>query len=176
SLQKKIKPGEFVVIDQFIDRTKNRKDTFYDGPITTHISGANPYCPILQKTAYDTIWAQKISGHNGGTAVVISGPRFSSKAESQWFSKMGWDVVNMTQYPDMVLARELEMCYCGIALITDYDIGVDGVEPVSVEDMLAIFQQNMEKIKTVIFEMVDTIDTSTPCSCHSALQGARFND
>lgn len=124
SLQPNIKPGDFVVLDQFIDRTKNREDTIFSGPITTHVSTAYPYCPQLSKLAFKCGKRLGIEIHPKGTVVVIQGPRFSTRAESEWFTKMGWHVVNMTQYPEVVLAREMELCYAAISLITDYDVGI----------------------------------------------------
>src|SRR5450759_3862177 len=107
SLQAFIKPGDFVICDQFIDRTWGRKDTFYDGPKTVHMSSAHPYCPETRNLAIDICKSLGITVHEKGTVVVIQGPRFSTVAESRWFSKMGWDVVNMTQYPECYLAREM---------------------------------------------------------------------
>ncbi|MBI5465026.1 S-methyl-5'-thioadenosine phosphorylase, partial [Candidatus Gottesmanbacteria bacterium] len=141
SLQKEIKRGDFVVLDQFVDRTRGRADTFYDGPETIHISTAYPYCPELSKLAYASAKKLKIPVHPKGTVVVIQGPRFSTKAESEWFTKMGWDVINMTGYPEVVLARELEMCYCAIALATDYDVGIvvsEKLPPVSTEEIIKV--------------------------------------
>ena len=118
SLQGHVKPGHFVICDQFVDRTSGRKDTFYDGPITTHVSAADPYCPILREHAVTVCQQQGVVVHPAGTVVVIQGPRFSTKAESHWFTSMGWEVINMTQYPECYLARELEMSYVNISVIT----------------------------------------------------------
>ena len=115
--------------DQFVDRTYAREQTFYDGPRVVHISTAEPYCPELREHSIAVGRELGITVHERGTVVVIQGPRFSTRAESQWFSKQGWEVINMTQYPEVVLARELEMCYVNIALITDYDAGLEGGQP-----------------------------------------------
>jgi 5'-methylthioadenosine phosphorylase len=107
--------------------------------------------------------------------VVIQGPRFSTRAESQWFTRMGWEVINMTQYPEAVLARELEICYLNVSLITDYDVGLEGmpdVAPVSVEEVIRVFNENNEKVKTLIHELIPNIPEKRGCSCGSALQGA----
>ena len=109
SLQKHVKPGDFVVSDQFVDRTNGRKDTFFDGPIVTHVSPADTYDPELRQIAIDACRKNNISVHETGTVVVIQGPRFSTKAESKWFSDAGWEVINMTQYPEAYLCRELGM-------------------------------------------------------------------
>ena len=110
-----VKPGDFVVCDQFVDRTSGRIDTFYDGPIVTHLSSADVYDPVLRGLAIDTIRDHGIEVHDRGTVVVIQGPRFSTKAESKWFSDAGWEVINMTQYPEAWLCRELGMAVVNIA-------------------------------------------------------------
>jgi len=120
SLQPKIKRGDFVICDQYIDRTRHRKDTFFDGPRTIHVSAADPYCPELRKIAIKACQKNKVRVHKKGTVVVIQGPRFSTRAESKWFTKMSWEVINMTQYPEVILAKELEMCYANISLATDF--------------------------------------------------------
>ncbi|MDQ2688622.1 MAG: S-methyl-5'-thioadenosine phosphorylase, partial [Armatimonadota bacterium] len=128
SLQTSIAPGHFVITDQFVDRTTGRADTFYDGPVVTHVSSAEPYCPQLRQLALDATRSHGVPVHESGTCVVIQGPRFSSKAESRWFTQMGWNTVTMTQYPEAILARELALCYVNIALVTDYDAGLVGGE------------------------------------------------
>lgn len=176
SLQPEIKRGEFVICDQFIDRTKGRRDTFYDGPVVTHISSADAYCPELRRLVADVAEERGITVHRAGTAVVINGPRFSSRAESEWFTKMGWHVVNMTQYPEVVLARELELCYCAISLVTDYDVGLVArglVEPVSIEEILLLVKQNTDRVRQLIFELVKRIPSERDCSCATALKDAR---
>lgn len=155
SLQKEIEPGHFVVCDQFVDRTKGRYDTFYDGPITSHVSPAELYDPTLRQLAIDVIREKGIRVHEHGTVVVIQGPRFSTKAESVWFTKMGWDVINMTQYPEAYLTRELGMAVVNIALATDYDSGVVvGGEAVTAHDVLEVFKQNAENAREVVLELI----------------------
>ena len=127
SLQPEVEPGHFVVCDQLVDRTYGREQTYFDGPGAVHVSLAEPYCPQLRRWRSSRSTAQGITVHDGGTVVVIQGPRFSTRAESVWYRDLGWNVVNMTQYPEAALARELGICYVSIALITDYDIGVDGL-------------------------------------------------
>jgi len=147
SLQAQVKPGDFVVCDQFVDRTSGRPDTFYDGPIVTHVSPAETYDPILRKLAVETIRDHGIECHETGTIVVIQGPRFSTKAESKWFHDAGWEVINMTQYPEAYLCRELGMGVVNISLITDYDSGVHaGTDAVTAHDVLAVFNSNAERI------------------------------
>ena len=155
SLQKEVEPGSFVVCDQFVDRTNSRADTFYDGPIVTHISPANTYSKPLRDLAVKTIRAHEIECHDGGTVVVIQGPRFSTKAESKWFHDAGWQVINMTQYPEAYLCREMGMAVVNISLITDYDTGVfSGTEAVTAHDVLEVFQKNAERIKKVVLDLI----------------------
>lgn len=177
SLQSHIRPGDFVVCDQFVDRTSGRKDTFYDGPITTHISTAEPYCPTLRKMAVEIGRELGVTMHDGGTCVVIQGPRFSTRAESLWFTRMGWSVVNMTQYPECVLALEQEICYVNIALVTDYDVGIvaeGGAEPVSAAEIINVLNANNERVKKLIFEMIKRMPEVRDCPCASALKNARL--
>jgi 5'-methylthioadenosine phosphorylase len=155
SLQRDVAPGDFVVCDQFVDRTRNREDTFFDGPIPSHLSSAETYDPTLRQIAIDVIREHGIPVHERGTVVVISGPRFSTKAESKWFSDAGWEVINMTQYPEAFLCRELGMAVVNISLITDYDAGVhEGTEAVDAQSVLEVFQQNAARIQKVVLEMI----------------------
>lgn len=160
SLQTHIKPGEFVVCDQFVDRTWGRKDTYFEGPETKHISGAEPYDEHLRDLAVKVCGESGVTVHKNGTIVVIQGPRFSTKAESRWFSKMGWEVVNMTQYPECILAKELEIPYVNISLITDYDAGLEGneeIKPVTEEEVLRVFSENNERLKDIIYNMIEKL-------------------
>jgi 5'-methylthioadenosine phosphorylase len=176
SLQPRVKPGDFVVCDQFVDRTWGRADTFYEaGPVVAHVSAADPYCPALRKLALDCGRDLGISMHDRGTVVVIQGPRFSTRAESAWFSSMGWEVVNMTQYPEVVLARELELCYLNISLITDYDVGLEGdpsVRPVSVAEVEEVFSRNNERIRALLLRLIPRIPHERSCPCPAAMGGA----
>lgn len=178
SLQKDIRPGDFVVLDQFVDRTKGRVDTFYDGQIATHVSTAFPYCPQLRNLALKATKNLKVRVHGKGIVVVIQGPRFSTAAESAWFTRMGWDVINMTEYPEIVLAREKEMCYCAIAIATDYDSGLVAggeVQPVSVDEIVKMFQKNITKAKGIVLAMIKNWPKRTTCNCQKALNGTRFS-
>jgi len=176
SLQSNIHPGDFVVLDQFIDRTKGREDTIFIGPITTHISAAYPYCPQLSEIAVKCGKNLGIKIHPQGTVVVIQGPRFSTRAESEWFTKMGWQAVNMTQFPEVVLAREMELCYAAIALITDYDAGIASqkkVKPVSVEEFSKVFKENNEKALKLVYKMIAKMPKKRICQCSQSLKGAK---
>jgi 5'-methylthioadenosine phosphorylase len=175
SLQANIKPGDFVICDQFVDRTNSRIDTFYDGPHTTHISTADPYCPELREIVLKEAEAIGIITHSKGTVVVIQGPRFSTKSESRWYSGQGWEVINMTQYPEVALAREMEMCYVNISLITDYDVGLEGnpgIKSVTSRDVVKIFKDNNEKLRKLLFKVILKVPDKRHCSCSSALKGA----
>jgi 5'-methylthioadenosine phosphorylase len=155
SLALHVKPGDFVVCDQFVDRTSGRADSFYDGPIVTHLSSAETYDPVLRQLAIDTIRDHGIEVHERGTVVVIQGPRFSTKSESKWFSDAGWEVINMTQYPEAWLCRELGIAVVNISLITDYDAGVhEGTEAVTATDVLQVFQANAERIQKVVLDLI----------------------
>ena len=175
SLQPHIKPGEFVVCDQFIDRTSGRPSTFYDGSKIAHVSCADPYCPEMRKLAIDSCNNLNIPVHEKGTVVVIEGPRFSTKAESQWYQKSGFEVINMTQYPEAALARELAMCYTNISLITDFDaglVGQDGVPAVDAKAVVEIFNKNISKVKDLVFEMVKNMPSERICECKNSLANA----
>ncbi len=174
SLKKDVGPGSMVVCDQIVDRTKARRDTFYEGPRTTHVSFADPYCPTLRPIAVEALRSLEIETHATGTVVVIEGPRFSTRAESKWFASQGWEVVNMTQYPECYLARELEMCYANISLITDYDVGLEGMAPVSRDAVIEIFNANNQRLNAAISEIVARIDVDADCSCRHALEEAQF--
>ena len=155
SLQLHVKPGDFVVCDQFVDRTRTRPHTFYDGPIVTHLSSADTYDPTLRALAIATIRDHGIEVHERGTMVVIEGPRFSSKAESKWFTDAGWEVIGMTGYPEAWLCRELGMAVVNIALITDYDAGIhEGTEAVDAQSVTEVFAKNADRIKGVVLDLI----------------------
>jgi len=178
SLQAKIKPGDFVICDQFVDRTYGREDTYYHGPEVIHIIGADPYCQSLRKIAVKACQSLKIPCHEKGTAVVINGPRFSTRAESAWFTKMGWDVVNMTQYPEVVLAKEQDMHYVNISLATDYDAGVvaeENLPPVNIEEVLTTFKNNIERVRGLIKEIIRNLPLDNlDCDCHNTLKNSKL--
>jgi 5'-methylthioadenosine phosphorylase len=174
SLQPGVKPGDFVICDQLVDRTRSRPGTFYDGPATTHISFADPYCPTMREQAVAHARELDIPVHERGTVVVIEGPRFSTRAESAWFAAAGWEVINMTQYPEAVLARELELCYANISLITDYDVGVEGMAPVTNDEVVRVFNENNDKLRKLLFAVIPALPEKRDCPCVTALTGARF--
>ncbi len=175
SLQPNIAPGDFVVNDQFVDRTNSRADTFFDGPEVTHVSSADAYCPQMRQLAVGSARQNAVTVHETGTVVVIQGPRFSSKAESRWFTQMGWNIVSMTQYPEVILAREMELCYVTLSLVTDYDAGlVSDTAAVEAHDVLAVLAQNTANVKRVLKTMLAEMPADRVCSCAQSLKFARM--
>ena len=157
SLQPDIHPEEFVVLDQVVDRTWGRDTTYFDGPEVNHVSFADPYDPALRATAVAACKAEGVTVHETGTVVVINGPRFSTRAESRSYTDQGWHVVNMTQMPEAVLAAELKIPYAAIALITDYDVGLSGLEgiaPVTMDEVFATLERNAARVRDVLFRAI----------------------
>jgi 5'-methylthioadenosine phosphorylase len=167
SLQPDVHPGQLVVVHQLVDRTHGRPDTFHDvgaadggpgsSPPVHHQAFAEPYDAALRSTLVAGARSVGADVVDGGTMVVINGPRFSTRAESVWFRQMGWHVVNMTGYPEAVLAAELGIRYASIALVTDHDAGVDGRQPVSMDDVFAMMRSNLAMVRQVIAAAVDAI-------------------
>jgi len=172
SLQPHIKLGDFIICDQFIDRTTGRQSTFYNGPITVHISTADPYCPELRKLAIQTSKKLGIRTHERGTIVVVEGPRFSTKAESQWYKSFRWEAINMTQYPEVTLAREMEICYLNISLVTDYDVWQ--TNPVTHSEVIKFLSKNVENVKRLIKTLIPTIPKKPHCTCSQALKETKI--
>lgn len=161
SLRFEMKPGDFVVTDQFINMTSGRKDTFFEKPNVNHLSSAHPYDDKLRQLALEAANECGIRAHDGGTVVVINGPRFSTRAESKMFAMLGADIVNMTQYPEGYLALEAAIPVVNIALITDYDAGLEDhpqVKPVTNEAVVRVLNENSEKVKQLIFKLIDRIE------------------
>ena len=170
SLREELKPGDIVFVDQFIDRTTRREQSFYTGKQVCHISVAEPMCPELRRTLIKAADDINIITHNTGTYVCIEGPRFSTKAESRMFRMWGADVVGMTLVPECVLAREAEICYSSIATVTDYDVWKD--QQVSVDVVFKTMSENVEKVKRVISEAISKIPKERGCECKNALKDA----
>lgn len=166
SLQPEVGPGTVVVPDQLVDRTSGRADTYFDSG-GVHTSFADPYCPSL-RTAITGLGDVV----DGGTMVVIQGPRFSTRAESRWFAAAGFGLINMTGYPEAILARELELCYAAIALITDVDAGVEVGEGVRGIDVFAEFEKNIPKFKGLVRAAISRVAgerTCTHCRRHAGV-------
>ena len=171
SLQRRIAPGDLVMCDQLVDRTWGRADTYFDTPQVVHVSWADPYCEELRAISLAAAEAEGATVHDGGTVVVIQGPRFSTKSESTWFRGQGWDVVNMTQYPEAYLARELGICLSAMAVVTDYDAGIDGVAPVSYDEVMRVFEANIERLRAILARAIAAIPSKRSCACNDATGG-----
>jgi len=170
SLQEEFEPGQIAIVDQFIDFTKKRDYTYYDGAQTVHISTADPFCSELRDIFIKEAKRLKVPHHNDGTYVCIEGPRFSTRAESRMFRAFA-DVIGMTLCPEIQLARELEMCYVSLAMITDYDVWAE--HPVDVETVLRTMGENMDKIKALIQGALPRIPESRKrCECPDTLKAA----
>jgi 5'-methylthioadenosine phosphorylase len=176
SLKPELGPGTFVVPDQVVDRTWGRPHTVYDmeGPVV-HVAFADPYCQPGRAAVLDAATAAEPLV-DGGTLVVINGPRFSSKAESAWHAAQGWSLVGMTGQPESAVARELALCYTAIAMVTDHDAGVGGESAVTHADVLQIFASNLERLRDLLWRAVERLpatepDESAPCTCRRVLDG-----
>lgn len=169
SLKEDIPPGTIVLPDQFLDMTKGRAYTFYDGPKVAHISMADPFCPEVRRVAGDVAERQSIPCRIGGTYVCIEGPRFSTRAESRTWRTLGGDIVGMTLVPEINLARELGMCYTTLALVTDFDVWAE--RPVTAKEVAETQKRNLEKAKKIIFGTIPAIQKRS-CSCRNVLDEA----
>jgi len=170
SLREDYAPGDFVITDQFIDRTKGRPDTFYEGGRLCHISSADPICPQLHDFFVGHARKLGLRFHPTGTYVCVQGPRFSTRAESKLFRQWGADLVGMTLYPECVLAREAEICYVSVAMVTDYDVWAE--KPVSTQEILETLQENSANFKRLIMEALPGIPEERTCGCGEALKTA----
>jgi 5'-methylthioadenosine phosphorylase len=163
-------PGTFVVPDQLIDRTSGRAQTFYDSG-AAHVGFADPYCPAGRATVLATAAGRGVAMTDGGTMVVVEGPRFSTRAESRWYAATGATLVNMTGHPEAALARELALCYTAIALVTDFDAGVEGDHGVTQEEVFRVFGENTERLRGLLFAVLAALPTERTCPCPRALDG-----
>lgn len=153
SLRPDLAPSHLVIVDQFVDRTSGREGTFFDGPSVWHQPVADPYDAAGGEVVAAVAEQQGLVVHRGGTVVVVAGPRFSTRAESDWHRSMGWDLVNMTQAPEVALAIEAGLRVVGIGLVTDYDVGLDddpSVEPVTQEEVFAVIEANAAHVRDVL--------------------------
>jgi 5'-methylthioadenosine phosphorylase len=166
-LRPELGPGTFVVPDQLVDRTSGRTQTYVDQG-AVHVSFADPYCPRLRSHLVDGL--RDVAPVDGGTMVVIEGPRFSTRAESQWYAAQGGSVINMTGHPEAVLARELALCYATVALVTDHDAGVDSASSVSMDEVFAVFASHTDTLKQSLHAVVTSIG-GRDCDCGAALDG-----
>jgi 5'-methylthioadenosine phosphorylase len=166
--------GDMVVCDQFVDRTWGRDDTYYDGPGTVLVASARPFCDdlgaVLVRSAHDL----GLRVFDGATTVVVQGPRFSTTAESLFFRAMGWDLVNMVSYPESHLARELELCYANLSIVTDHDIGIDGVGGVTSETITRVMAESIERLRRLLQAAIPEIGPQPQDDCATALARARL--
>ncbi|WP_085066402.1 S-methyl-5'-thioadenosine phosphorylase [Catenuloplanes japonicus] len=169
-LRPELGPGTFVVPDQLIDRTSGRVQTYYDEG-AVHLAFADPYCPTGRELVLAEATQQRLNPVSGGTMVVVEGPRFSTRAESRWFTAIGGTVVNMTGHPEAVLARELELCYTSIALVTDLDAGVEAGEGVTMEEVFRVFRENTDRLRDLLLTVVTQLPEKRTCPCATALDG-----
>jgi len=161
SLTRNYEPGHFVVCDQLVDRTTQRARTFFDGPETRHLSFAEPYTEALRRLAVEAMHQAGATVHNGGTVVVVDGPRFSTRAESRSYATQGWGVINMTQAPEVALVRELDMDYVNISVVTDYDAGVIGeFPPVTHEEVLRQFAASLGTLRDGVRRLIEAAAAS----------------
>jgi len=170
SLRPELGPGALVVPDQLVDRTTGRVQTYYESG-ACHVGFADPYCARLRRQLLDSGRAHGEELVDGGAMVVIEGPRFSTRAESQWYAAQGWSLVNMTGHPEAVLARELALCYAAVALVTDLDAGVDADHAVDQAEVFAVFAANTERLRTMLRDVVSELSSERGCACPHALDG-----
>lgn len=168
SLKEELKPRDIVIPDQLFDRTRQRPYTFFGEGIVAHIGFANPYCPELSQTLYQAAKDLRLSVHLSGTYVCIEGPQFSTKAESKVFRSLGFSIIGMTNLPEAKLAREAEICYATLGLVTDYDVWKEG-EEVSVERVVGNLLANIENVKKLIKAVIPRLERERKCECASAL-------
>lgn len=170
SLKDQYRPGDLAFTDQFYDNTKGRKSTFYDTDRVCHVSMAEPFCPELRKLLIATAKELRLAHHETATCLVMEGPRFSTKAESRIYRMWGCDTINMTLCPEVALAREAELCYANVAMVTDYDCWKD--HAVSHEEVVATIGKNMKNIQALLAAVVPKIPERRVCGCGHALEGA----
>ncbi|MBW1603935.1 S-methyl-5'-thioadenosine phosphorylase [Streptomyces sp. JJ66] len=181
-LREKYGPGTLVVPDQLVDRTRTRAQSFFDGeeradgvrPNVVHVAFADPYCETGREAVLSAARGRDWEPVDGGTMVVVEGPRFSTRAESRWHAAQGWAVVGMTGHPEAVLARELGLCYSSLALVTDLDAGAETGEGVSHAEVLAVFRENLVRVRDVLFDAVAALPAERGCACADALNGVEL--
>nr|WP_205808149.1 S-methyl-5'-thioadenosine phosphorylase [Micromonospora sp. HNM0581] len=163
-------PGTFVVPDQLIDRTSGRVQTYYEQG-AVHVSFADPYCPVGRRSLLTAADGRSVDAYDGGTMVVVEGPRFSTRAESRWYTAIGGSVINMTGHPEAVLARELALCYSSIALVTDLDAGVERGHGVTQQEVFRVFGENTGRLRGLLLDAVAALPVQRGCPCPHSLDG-----
>jgi len=172
SFKQEIKPGDLVIPDQLIDRTRNRVNSFFGDGIVTHIPFAEPFCPVLSQVLYESAKEVGASVHQGGTYVAMEGPAFSTRAESRLYRSWGADIIGMTALPEAKLAREAEICYAIIGCVTDYDSWQERSQPITIDVILNVLRQNIDTAKKIIKLAVSRIPEKRNCGCATALKTA----
>jgi 5'-methylthioadenosine phosphorylase len=172
SLREKIRPGDFVFIDQFIDRTTKRRSTLYEKDVVCHIPMAEPFCPNLRRLLCEQAKSLGLPCHEKGTVITIEGPRFSTRSESYMFRQWGGDVINMSTVPEVVLAREAGLHYAEIAVSTDYDCWKTSERPVDNVMVMETFRENVEKVQKLILDTVPKVKEYLDCPCTKDIKTA----
>jgi len=172
SMREDVAPGDFVVVDQFFDRTRHRHDTFFGGGVVAHVMFADPVCPEVRSALVETGRALGLRMHDGGTYVNMEGPQFSTRAESRIYRTWGVDVIGMTNLQEARLAREAEICYATVAMATDYDCWHESHEDVTVEAILAVMARNVDNARRLVAATTPGIAGARSCACGSALATA----
>jgi 5'-methylthioadenosine phosphorylase len=157
-----------------VDRTTGRTQTFYDERGAVHVPFADPYCPVGRGQAIAAARAAGWDLADSGTLVVIDGPRFSTRAESQWYAAQGWSLIGMTGHPEAVLARELALCYTAVALVTDTDAGVEEGEGVTQEDVFKVFASNVTRLRELVVDVIANLPADRACPCPHVLDGIKL--
>ncbi len=172
SLREELEPLHIVVPDQLYDRTKARRSTFFGEGVVVHMGFADPFCKYVSGVIVEHGKAVGATVHQGGTYVCIEGPQFSTRAESNVYRRQGFDIIGMTNLQEAKLAREAELCYATMALVTDYDVWYEGEEDVSLEQVLANVRRNVETAQAIVRAVVPALDVGRDCSCHHAVEQA----
>ena len=172
SLQENIPPLDIVIPDQLVDRTFQRESTFFGNGLVAHVPFAEPFCPVLSDLLFKSASSTAATVHKGGTLVSIEGPAFSTRAESRLYQKWGIDIIGMTTLQEAKLAREAEICYAALAMVTDYDCWKEETEAVSVKAVIANLEKNTACAKEVIHRLVPQIEEEQNCDCAHSLKDA----
>jgi 5'-methylthioadenosine phosphorylase len=172
SLREELKPLDIVVPDQLYDRTKARPSTFFGDGVVVHMSFADPFCPYVSQQLVAAGRAAGATVHEGGTYVCIEGPQFSTRAESNVYRRHGFDIIGMTNLQEAKLAREAELCYATMALVTDYDVWYEGEEDVTLEQVLSNVRRNVETAQAIVRRVVPALDLERDCGCRHAVEHA----
>lgn len=177
SLKKELKPLDFVIPDQFVDRTnQSRKMTFFEKGVVAHVSFAEPVCGELAKSVYEASLSSSVTVHRRGTYLNMEGPAFSTRAESRLYRSWGMDIIGMTNMAEAKLSREAEICYCSLCAVTDYDCWYEAEEAVSLEMVIANLNKNIQSAKTILKNLIPSLPKARGCSCGSALKDAIITD